>query len=47
MKKHLILSVMAATLLCATSCDDAFLDRSPKGAVTDATAFNSYESCSA
>ena len=38
---------MAAAFLCATSCDDAFLDRSPKGAVTDATAFNSYESCSA
>ena len=47
MKKYILLSAIAAVLVSATSCNDAFLERSPKGAVTDATAFDSYESCNA
>ena len=47
MKKIFLSIASAALLLGMTSCNDAFLDRSPRGAVTDATAFASYESCSA
>ena len=45
MKKYILVSALAAGLLGLTACNDEFLDLSPKGAVTDATAFASYESC--
>ena len=45
MKKYILISALAAALLGLSACNDEFMDLSPKGAVTDATAFNSYESC--
>ena len=45
MKKYILVSALAVGLLGLTACNDEFLDLSPKGAVTDATAFASYESC--
>ena len=44
MKKYILVSALAAGLLGLTACNDEFLDLSPKAAVTDATAFASYES---
>ena len=45
MKKIAYSAVVAAMLVGFSSCNDEFLDLSPKGSITDATAFNSYESC--
>ena len=45
MKKYILVSALAAALFGLSACNDEFLDVSPKGAVTDATAFGSYESC--
>ena len=47
MKKILYTISFAVVLLGMTSCNDAFLDRSPKGAITEASAFASYESSAA
>lgn len=47
MKNHIIYPVLCVwALFGMTSCNDSFLDLSPKGAITDATAFTSFESCS-
>ena len=47
MKKLAYFAAVAAMLVGFSSCNDEFLDLSPKGSITDATAFTSYESCSA
>ncbi|MDD7455618.1 MAG: RagB/SusD family nutrient uptake outer membrane protein [Bacteroidales bacterium] len=43
MKKIFILISSAASLLGITACNDSFLELYPKGTVTEATAFASYE----
>lgn len=47
MKKYILIPTLVAAILGTSSCNDAYMDLSPRGAVTDATAFDSYESCSA
>ncbi len=47
MKKIIYIAIASVALAGLSACNDDFLDRSPKGAVTDATAFSSYESCTA
>lgn len=45
MKRIAYFAAIVAMLVGFSSCNDEFLDLSPKGSITDATAFNSYESC--
>ena len=46
MKKYIaFFAICASMTLGMTSCNDDFLDLSPKGAITDATAFTSFDSC--
>ena len=47
MKKIAYFTAVAAMLVGFSSCNDEFLELTPKGSITDATAFTSYESCSA
>ena len=47
--KKIILSILITSVaaIALTSCNDQFLDLQPKGSVTEATAFATYETCSA
>ena len=47
MKKILNIIAIAAITVGAVSCNDDFLERYPKASVTEATAFNTYETCTA